>query len=167
DLYVMNLVTVVDVDLLFNRTIGYCQKVKKAAEDVPRLAADHRDNDKSDITDCVKDVAYLLFFSSRRRHTRSKRDLSSDVCSSDLLEPRVGAPAFGRHRDVVALGAQLGAICERYVTGGWAIAAATAAAGDAAATLPPWDELVAEIGRASCRERGEKRVVVGCVEKAT
>src|SRR5699024_11529741 len=27
-----------------------------------------------------------LFFSSRRRHTRSKRDWSSDVCSSDLLD---------------------------------------------------------------------------------
>src|SRR5206468_7250933 len=26
----------------------------------------------------------LLFFSSRRRHTRSDRDWSSDVCSSDL-----------------------------------------------------------------------------------
>src|SRR5699024_11879026 len=35
-------------------------------------------------------IHYLLcfiicvFFSSRRRHTRSKRDWSSDVCSSDL-----------------------------------------------------------------------------------
>src|SRR5699024_11399764 len=27
---------------------------------------------------------YFFFFSSRRRHTRSKRDWSSDVCSSDL-----------------------------------------------------------------------------------
>src|SRR5699024_2430481 len=27
----------------------------------------------------------FLFFSSRRRHTRSKRDWSSDVCSSDLF----------------------------------------------------------------------------------
>src|SRR5699024_11901293 len=27
----------------------------------------------------------LFFFSSRRRHTRSKRDWSSDVCSSDLI----------------------------------------------------------------------------------
>src|SRR5699024_12068558 len=27
---------------------------------------------------------YCFFFSSRRRHTRSKRDWSSDVCSSDL-----------------------------------------------------------------------------------
>src|SRR5207249_564072 len=32
----------------------------------------------------------LFFFSSRRRHTRSKRDWSSDVCSSDLKSaPRI------------------------------------------------------------------------------
>src|SRR5699024_12012214 len=30
-------------------------------------------------------MAIFFFFSSRRRHTRSKRDWSSDVCSSDLL----------------------------------------------------------------------------------
>src|SRR5699024_12064486 len=29
-------------------------------------------------------VIFFFFFSSRRRHTRSKRDWSSDVCSSDL-----------------------------------------------------------------------------------
>src|SRR5699024_3086383 len=29
-------------------------------------------------------LCYFFFFSSRRRHTRSKRDWSSDVCSSDL-----------------------------------------------------------------------------------
>src|SRR5699024_11593634 len=34
---------------------------------------------------------FLFFFSSRRRHTRSKRDWSSDVCSSDLVV--FGAPA--------------------------------------------------------------------------
>src|SRR5699024_11999370 len=34
-----------------------------------------------------------FFFSSRRRHTRSKRDWSSDVCSSDL--PRGFCTAFG------------------------------------------------------------------------
>src|SRR5699024_9140188 len=28
---------------------------------------------------------FIFFFSSRRRHTRSKRDWSSDVCSSDLI----------------------------------------------------------------------------------
>src|SRR5699024_11858285 len=31
----------------------------------------------------------LFFFSSRRRHTRSKRDWSSDVCSSDLCSTGV------------------------------------------------------------------------------
>src|SRR5699024_11786649 len=30
-------------------------------------------------------LSVVFFFSSRRRHTRSKRDWSSDVCSSDLL----------------------------------------------------------------------------------
>src|SRR5260370_28634583 len=31
----------------------------------------------------------FFFFSSRRRHTRSKCDWSSDVCSSDLAEHRI------------------------------------------------------------------------------
>src|SRR2546421_10746737 len=31
-------------------------------------------------------VFIFFFFSSRRRHTRSDRDWSSDVCSSDLFE---------------------------------------------------------------------------------
>src|SRR5699024_11824059 len=31
-------------------------------------------------------IFYVFFFSSRRRHTRSKRDWSSDVCSSDLYK---------------------------------------------------------------------------------
>src|SRR2546421_3765019 len=40
------------------------------------------------LTLCCELYAYghlfLFFFSSRRRHTRSDRDWSSDVCSSDL-----------------------------------------------------------------------------------
>src|SRR5207249_8447040 len=32
----------------------------------------------------------IFFFSSRRRHTRSKRDWSSDVCSSDLVAEDLG-----------------------------------------------------------------------------
>src|SRR6266511_4956483 len=36
--------------------------------------------------DCNKAHQELLFFSSRRRHTRFSRDWSSDVCSSDLLD---------------------------------------------------------------------------------
>src|SRR5204863_4947343 len=35
----------------------------------------------------------FFFFSSRRRHTRSLRDWSSDVCSSDLGTPRAAAGA--------------------------------------------------------------------------
>src|SRR5437016_9287010 len=34
-------------------------------------------------------VALCFFFSSRRRHTRLVSDWSSDVCSSDLITPRV------------------------------------------------------------------------------
>src|SRR5699024_11892619 len=30
-------------------------------------------------------ITFVFVFSSRRRHTRSKRDWSSDVCSSDLI----------------------------------------------------------------------------------
>src|SRR5207249_3669908 len=37
----------------------------------------------------------LFFFSSRRRHTRSKRDWSSDVCSSDLRALR-GLAGFAK-----------------------------------------------------------------------
>src|SRR5207248_7057119 len=35
-------------------------------------------------------------FSSRRRHTRSYGDWSSDVCSSDLEPPRFGCEFVGR-----------------------------------------------------------------------
>src|SRR5206468_9626975 len=45
------------------------------------------------LTVCVKRAAiicfyFVFFFSSRRRHTRSDRDWSSDVCSSDLAAGR-------------------------------------------------------------------------------
>src|SRR5215207_10378263 len=34
-------------------------------------------------------IRNFFFFSSRRRHTRSTRDWSSDVCSSDLAAPEL------------------------------------------------------------------------------
>src|SRR5690349_25116239 len=41
----------------------------------------------------------MFFFSSRRRHTRSLRDWSSDVCSSDLRSADIGATVSSiRHR---------------------------------------------------------------------
>src|SRR5438874_12741191 len=36
-------------------------------------------------------VRTWFFFSSRRRHTRSLRDWSSDVCSSDLVSGEISA----------------------------------------------------------------------------
>src|SRR5699024_12141412 len=75
-----------------------------------------------------------FFFSSRRRHTRSKRDWSSDVCSSDLQ----GLADW--------ISAHVGAF---------------AAIGGIPALLVPDNTKVAvikasQIGRASCRE-GEGR----------
>src|SRR5690349_22922789 len=35
---------------------------------------------------CILFLSFFFFFSSRRRHTRSLRDWSSDVCSSDLFD---------------------------------------------------------------------------------
>src|SRR3982750_4594933 len=40
----------------------------------------------------------VFFFSSRRRHTRSDRDWSSDVCSSDLVSVKPH-PLFEREGD--------------------------------------------------------------------
>src|SRR6266849_6256677 len=48
------------------------------------------------IQDC-----FFFFFSSRRRHTRSTRDWSSDVCSSDL-EAAIAVPLLARD-DVIGL----------------------------------------------------------------
>src|SRR5699024_11316494 len=44
---------------------------------------------------------FLCFFSSRRRHTRSKRDWSSDVCSSDLAAQSVDRRHPGWRPEVV------------------------------------------------------------------
>src|SRR5699024_11223201 len=48
---------------------------------------------------CSSRGIVIFFFSSRRRHTRSKRDWNSDVCSSDLpampSPPAAGAGAGG------------------------------------------------------------------------
>src|SRR5438067_2508511 len=50
--------------------------------------------------------SYFFFFSSRRRHTRSKRDWSSDVCSSDLVAPKavlaIHASPWGSEVDIAS-----------------------------------------------------------------
>src|SRR5690349_15583617 len=47
---------------------------------------------------------FLFFFSSRRRHTRSLRDWSSDVCSSDLRPIRHPAALPGMRDRTVTVG---------------------------------------------------------------
>src|SRR2546427_2127337 len=37
-------------------------------------------------------MLFFFFFSSRRRHTRFDCDWSSDVCSSDLVDPVLDSP---------------------------------------------------------------------------
>src|SRR5699024_11680117 len=79
----------------------------------------------------------LFFFSSRRRHTRSKRDWSSDVCSSDLRSPlRTKANRLASSR----LGANTSSPM-------------LSQSGSCTKTLKD----LSKIGRASCRERCRSR----------
>src|SRR5699024_11861896 len=99
----------------------------------------------------------VFFFSSRRRHTRSKRDWSSDVCSSDLKKSGPPAARLGdeiQHKSF--LGALAGAVLGAIVTiaEGCLIMAACA-------TGP----YALEIGRASCRERVEGGAGAGGVAR--
>src|SRR5204863_1789987 len=99
-----------------------------------------------------------FFFSSRRRHTRSLRDWSSDVCSSDL-DPRDGQPAAtDRANDLGEEGPQGKDRGEHLVS-----------PGDALVPEGLFDPLggqhVGEIGRASCRERVESAGVGAYVDK--
>src|SRR5699024_11322626 len=95
---------------------------------------------------CVCSGARLLLcrfvFSSRRRHTRSKRDWSSDVCSSDLVAVPNGEPVW-------VSWSLLGSVHEATVARVWKIAEHIRAVG----LLGPATK--GKIGRASCRERGE------------
>src|SRR5947207_9522816 len=91
-----------------------------------------------------------FFFSSRRRHTRSLCDWSSDVCSSDLdLSLTQGLPSTWRTRYgpwviwLVYAGLALGIV---------ALARPQAVLKGEAAKARGID--IMKIGRASCRERG-------------
>src|SRR5690349_25003614 len=77
----------------------------------------------------------MFFFSSRRRHTRSLRDWSSDVCSSDLA---IACDKYPTTTDEEFLSVQI--VCP-----------------DGRPECPPIanGSSILEIGRASCRERVE------------
>src|SRR5260221_8374789 len=89
-----------------------------------------------------------FFFSSRRRHTRSLCDWSSDVCSSDLKYPAGQA---------VARMLEAGVACARGgdVVGPLRTALEATTKQDLLVYVPFIElRLGEEIGRASCRERG-------------
>src|SRR5699024_11693321 len=92
----------------------------------------------------------LFFFSSRRRHTRSKRDWSSDVCSSDLT-------ILGMPRTTEVLILEMGMSDRKEIE-----RLAEIAKPDYAIITNIGESHIeflgsrqAKIGRASCRERGE------------
>src|SRR5206468_4959350 len=91
---------------------------------------------------CHQNHRQCFFFSSRRRHTRSDRDWSSDVCSSDLVEDPVDPldPQFAEMRKNRP-GAE---VDEQRVR-----------------SVP---DQINKIGRASCRERVEISVGAVCVK---
>src|SRR5699024_11607227 len=89
----------------------------------------------------------IFFFSSRRRHTRSKRDCSSDVCSSDLIMDFVSKIIVSLWNDSV-----ISAIvsCSSWIAMGVFAVGCILMLYD---ILEARSEEKAEIGRASCRER--------------
>src|SRR5207247_3324326 len=101
-----------------------------------------------------------FFFSSRRRHTRSTRDWSSDVCSSDLVPSHFEFSHGNLAKYVVEVMDRAGVQAAHVVgakTGG-------AIAMHLAADFPTRVRslvVVGEIGRASCRERVEVVAVAG------
>src|SRR5439155_21396003 len=109
----------------------------------------------------------MVFFSSRRRHTRWPRDWSSDVCSSDLTRKglgsaieratvEVGRPTFfsmliiiAAHIPIFTLQCHEGRI---FAPMAWTVTSALVGSLLFSLTL-------VQIGRASCRERVEMTVV--------
>src|SRR5688500_19525241 len=103
------------------------------------------------IRDCAQGELVMFFFSSRRRHTRLQGDWSSDVCSSDLV--RLLRRVLSATSNVL----------RKVKVGSGAAASHRVMAGTDAETYGKYaDELLRfaatlEIGRASCRESGERR----------
>src|SRR5207248_6325415 len=102
----------------------------------------------------------FFFFSSRRRHTRSYGDWSSDVCSSDLwrlFRPKV---QFHRqHRRFFCLARQ--EVQPSADSSGKAHGRRPFSSRTARETPEIWRGSC-EIGRASCRERVEMSAGGGC-----
>src|SRR5437762_8897508 len=98
----------------------------------------------------------FFFFSSRRRHTRYIGDWSSDVCSSDLFT------GWTDHTDVRPTMLSLLGLTDDYGHDGRVVSQVLAPTAIPAALQSSDAVALAEIGRASCRERVVMRVVSVC-----
>src|SRR5206468_6413920 len=93
-----------------------------------------------------------FFFSSRRRHTRSDRDWSSDVCSSDLIDDAyLGLDAQAARLLLEKPAANLPVGAKFYRSELWGLT--SRAMGICGSAFIFLDQPEAKIGRASCRER--------------
>src|SRR5206468_6315781 len=94
----------------------------------------------------------FFFFSSRRRHTRSDRDWSSDVCSSDLTSP--AGPAASDEEFVRTYGSLArGVVVFGHLHVPFVRPVGEMIVANSGSVGMPYDG--DQIGRASCRERGE------------
>src|SRR5699024_12112032 len=94
-----------------------------------------------------------FLLSSRRRHTRSKRDWSSDVCSSDLLQLEEDDGDGLVHpggQGLVLLSVVVGVVPGEFGLEAGAVAVPVDLVGEEGQGA----QGDAEIGRASCRARG-------------
>src|SRR5437867_6947846 len=99
---------------------------------------------------------FFFFFSSRRRHTRSYGHWSSDVCSSDLVPPALALEdqlAVEEDGTLVVVGDLLGQFHAARDRLGAHAEAIVGGQTHAAGGLDVLDQVLLEIGRASCRER--------------
>src|SRR5688500_19990718 len=88
-----------------------------------------------------------FFFSSRRRHTRLQGDWSSDVCSSDL--------AVGQSEPIPWASLRL---TQDLVYWMWAVNTYPTPRTDFTKVGCLGSSSILQIGRASCRERGQRSV---------
>src|SRR5690606_39806140 len=106
----------------------------------------------------------VLFFSSRRRHTRFSRDWSSDVCSSDLSSLLVLVDDEFNHVDPVferrLNNESKGEKCHFFTRFRYVLCQGEDQASKGFV-------VAFEIGRASCRERVEIVVFAGSVNNMT
>src|SRR5699024_11468181 len=105
-----------------------------------------------------------LFFSSRRRHTRSKRDWSSDVCSSDLAEQEIGILAYSAL--FLADDPGIVELLAASARNGVRVQILVGSPDSPTVTQRGEEEGIGdEIGRASCREREKSWVGAGAADE--